>query len=91
LSHPNDGSPARDRSLLIQHSLSSPNNISNSLALREDSMSVGDMFPHMRSSVQSVKSKLQAMVQASKSSFDALISTKNDKDELRYQCEVLKV
>lgn len=88
----NLSSPIRDRSFLMQQSMSSPNNnISSSLALREDSVSVGDLFPHMRTSVNNVKSKLQAMVQASKSSFDALLSTKNDKDELRYQCDVLKV
>lgn len=48
-------------------------------------------FPHIFNSVAGMKNKLQAMVQASKSSFDALLAAKGDRDDLRYQLDVLKV
>ena len=51
----------------------------------------GGHFPHMNSSVLSMKNKLQAMVHASKSSYDALLASKSDRDDLRFQLDVLKV
>lgn len=57
----------------------------------DDKDGLNTFFPHILSSVAGMKSKMQAMVHASKSSFDALLAAKSDRDDLRYQLDVLKV
>ncbi len=74
-------SPAKDREGQVDLVLFSDNNGDEK----------GGHFPHMNSSVLSMKNKLQAMVHASKSSYDALLASKSDRDDLRFQLDVLKV
>lgn len=72
-------SPAKDREGQVD------------LVLSDNGEDKEGLFPHMNSSVLSMKYKLQAMVHASKSSYDALLASKSDRDDLRYQLDVLKV